>query len=138
MSSYSACSANAPSTAELPEAERANHVLSSRAFAGVLSLEVICTAKVRRRSSPLRWWGTVLAGWAAGVGLMLGGVGEMEAQTAHFGSQITLFSSSVVSAPSDVKVDGSGNVYIADSLNNQVLKETLAAAATRRARSPAA
>jgi sugar lactone lactonase YvrE len=48
----------------------------------------------------------------------------MQAQTAHFsGVQNPLGSG--LSSPGGVAVDGSGNVYIADTSNNRILKETL-------------
>jgi sugar lactone lactonase YvrE len=123
MFSFSARPAYAPSPSEPSAAECAHHVFLSSGVAGVLPSEAICTAKVSRRSSPQRGWGTWLACWVTMAGLMLGGAGKMKAQTAHFGSQITPFSASF-NLPSDVKVDGSGNVFIADSGNNRVLKET--------------
>ncbi len=49
------------------------------------------------------------------------------AQTAHFaGAQTTVTSSAFVN-PSGLAVDASGNLYIADTGNNRVLKETLSA-----------
>ncbi len=50
--------------------------------------------------------------------------GSAEAQTAHFsGAESTMGSG--FSLPSGLIVDGSGNVYIADTGNNRVVKETL-------------
>ncbi len=62
------------------------------------------------------------------VAVLLGVAGVLArpavAQTAHFsGVQTTVASS--LGAPDGIAVDGSGNVYIADTTNNRVLKETL-------------
>ncbi len=58
------------------------------------------------------------------VGLFLVAPIALQAQTAHFaGTQSTIGSG--ISLPRGVAVDGSGNVYIADTYNDRVLKETL-------------
>jgi sugar lactone lactonase YvrE len=46
------------------------------------------------------------------------------AQTAHYSAGFTVVPTSVLSGPFGVAVDGSGNVYIADTGNKRVLKET--------------
>ena len=59
-----------------------------------------------------------------------GGWSAATAQTAHFAgtqSVVANAATSGLSEPSGVAVDGSGNVYIADTNNNRVLKETLSA-----------
>jgi len=50
----------------------------------------------------------------------------MQAQTAHFAWAQTVVASGL-NYPTGVAVDGSGNIYIADTSNRQVLKETLSA-----------
>jgi DNA-binding beta-propeller fold protein YncE len=49
------------------------------------------------------------------------------AQTAHFRGAQSTVPTSGLNFPNGVAVDGSGNVYIADTDNNRVLKETLSA-----------
>jgi DNA-binding beta-propeller fold protein YncE len=50
-----------------------------------------------------------------------------QAQTAHFGGVQSTVPTSGLDIPYGVAVDGSGNVYIADTYNNRVLKETFSA-----------
>jgi sugar lactone lactonase YvrE len=45
-------------------------------------------------------------------------------QTAHFSGAQSTVASSGLNLPIGVAVDGSGNIYIADTVNNRVLKET--------------
>ncbi|WP_263366246.1 choice-of-anchor D domain-containing protein, partial [Edaphobacter bradus] len=47
------------------------------------------------------------------------------AQTANFTYTQSTVSTSGLNSPGDVAVDGSGNIYIADTYNHRVLKETL-------------
>ncbi|MHB8215525.1 MAG: Ig-like domain repeat protein [Candidatus Sulfotelmatobacter sp.] len=62
------------------------------------------------------------------VGSMLVFAVSLHAQTAHFsGAQSPLGSG--LSSPGGVAVDGNGNVYIADTANSRILKETLASGA---------
>jgi hypothetical protein len=64
------------------------------------------------------------------------GAGFAQAQSVVFQGAITTVASGL-SNPDSVAVDASGNVYIADTFNSRVLKETLSGAATSRARSAA-
>jgi uncharacterized protein YwbE len=77
-----------------------------------------------RCSAGLAALGLVLAAMACG------GWSDAAAQTAHFTWAQSVIANSATNGlnhPLGVAVDGSGNVYIADSYNNRVLKETLSA-----------
>ncbi len=102
-----------------------SNALVIQGAAAALPFGATCSPKVRRGSRP-RHWQAALTGLAMMAGLMLGSPGNMEAQTAHFaGTQSVPFRSGL-SQPQGVAVDRSGNVYIVDSGNGRVLKETLA------------
>ena len=99
------------------------HARSSRLRIALTSLlSVLFTTKTGMDSRRGRWFPK----WAAAdLAIALGGVfcfifcSSAMAQTAHFsGAQITLGGG--FSAPRGVAVDGSGNVYVADSANNAV------------------
>jgi hypothetical protein len=76
------------------------------------------------RESIVYWVKPVLAFAVLFLIVLAGSAPFAEAQTAHFsGGQTTVVSG--LDDPEGVAVDGSGNVYIANPLTDQVFKETL-------------
>lgn len=81
-----------------------------------------------QQSSPsTRSASLVLAVFCLLAALSIFFVPQVEAQTAHFSGAQTALGSGL-SSPFGVAVDGVGNVYVADTSNNRVLKETLSGA----------
>jgi DNA-binding beta-propeller fold protein YncE len=88
-------------------------------LAASLRFRAVCSLSVFRKLTISAAVSVVLASLAGAA------CATAHAQTAHFsGSQIALPITGL-NNPRQITVDASGNLYIADSINNRVLKETL-------------